>query len=87
MTTTIAAPPILRLHFSSAEQAQLWVMDALQNLEIPAYGIDWTTFLKDNLLQSRQDLAPVMLCIRGGSLVKALREYRVTSKGVYRAWK
>ncbi|MDK8578307.1 hypothetical protein QP905_08100 [Corynebacterium pseudodiphtheriticum] len=85
MTRTIATPPILRLHFSSTEQAQLWLMDMLQRLEIPVYGLDWTTFLKDHLLQSRQDLAPVMLCIRGGSLVKALKEYRVTSKGAFRA--
>lgn len=85
MTRTIATPPILRLHFSSTEQAQLWLMDMLQRLEIPVYGLDWTTFLKDHLLQSRQDLAPAMLCIRGGSLVKALKEYRVTSKGAFRA--
>lgn len=85
MTRTIAAPPILRLHFASTEQAQLWLMDMLQRLEIPVYGLDWTTFLKDHLLQSRQDLAPVMLCIRDGSLIKALQEYRVTSKGVFRA--
>ncbi|MGC3907735.1 hypothetical protein ACPV6D_05085 [Corynebacterium propinquum] len=85
MTRTIAAPTILRLHFSSTEQAQLWLMDMLQRLEIPVYGLDWTTFLKDHLLQSRQDLAPAMLCIRGGSLVKALKEYRVTSKGAFRA--
>lgn len=85
MTRTIAAPPILRLHFASTEQAQLWLMDMLQHLKIPVYGLDWTTFLKDHLLQSRQDLAPVMLCIRGGSLVKALQGYRVTSKGVFRA--
>lgn len=85
MTITIAPEPRLRLQFADIEQAQLWIMDMLQHLEIPVYGLDWIGFLKDHLLQPRQGLNPVTLCLYGAGLADSLKGYRMNMKGGTRA--